>query len=94
MCGHGPATADRCATASPIIAQKQRQETRPSTTKTLLGFTITHSSIIMSVSKSRAQSAEQMKSTFGQQGNVVLPSTLNYKERTELKRQSAFEYGR
>jgi hypothetical protein len=28
------------------------------------------------------------------QGNIVVPSTLSYKERTELRRKDTYEYGR
>lgn len=48
-----------------------------------------------STRSNRLSSVPQLQDTFSQlQGNVTLPSTLNYKERTELRRKDAFEYGR
>lgn len=43
----------------------------------------------------RSLAASQLQGTLTQlQGNIVIPSTLTYKERTELRRKDAYEYGR
>lgn len=47
------------------------------------------------VGNRRSVAAAQLCGTLSQlQGNIIAPSTLTYKERTELKRRDAYEYGR
>lgn len=47
------------------------------------------------VGNRRSVAAAQLCGTLSQlQGNIIAPSTLTYKERTELQRRDAYEYGR
>lgn len=50
----------------------------------------------MTFADSRKHSSSQLQnSTLSQlQGNVVVPSTLSMKERTNLRRNDPYEYGR